>query len=141
MFVFGLRLAYTTYKIHSFRRMLRFLFDQVLKKWLLIIFITLFIYSVFDSFADQPLFKIWEINNSKDCTASIWKIWFLFSNMPSNCQICLPWMSIFTSEIVFTILAIPFLLIFKTSKKIGYGLFILLIINSMIISSAILSNR
>lgn len=45
MFIFGLRLAYNAYKINTMKDIGRFLFDQVLKKWVLLILMTLFVYT------------------------------------------------------------------------------------------------
>jgi hypothetical protein len=141
MFVFGVRLAYTTYKITTIKKMLRFLFDQVLKKWFTLILITLLIYTSLETFVKQPLSKLWDINNGKDCPTSLWKIWFLYNNMLTNCKICLPWLSIFSSEICFILLSLPFLLVYKIKKVIGYGIFSLITFTSMILSSLILKKN
>lgn len=61
--------------------------------------------------------------------------------MQLDCKKCLPWMSIFSSEIFFILVSAPFLLIFKSTKKLGYALFSLIIINSMIDSYAILDSH
>lgn len=97
MFIFGLRLAYNAYKINNMKDIGRFLFDQVLKKWVLLILMTLFVYTYLNVLTSQPLNKIWNMNNGQDCPSTIWQIWFLFKNMTLDCKKCLPWMSIFTN--------------------------------------------
>lgn len=97
MFIFGLRLAYITYKINSFTQIPRFFFDQVLKKWVLLVLMTFFIYSFLTNFTDEPLNKVWNLNNGQDCPGVMWQYWFLFRNMVMDCKRCLPWMSIFST--------------------------------------------
>ena len=41
MFVLGLRLAYGAYRIKTFRAIGRYFFDQLLKKWVLLLLMTL----------------------------------------------------------------------------------------------------
>lgn len=50
-------------------------------------------------------------------------------------------MSLLSAEIFFTLVATPLVLIFRTSKKLGYGLFTLIIFLSMIASVAILDSH
>ena len=45
MFVLGLRLAYGAYRIKTFRGIGRYFFDQLLKKWILLILMSFLIYS------------------------------------------------------------------------------------------------
>lgn len=70
----------------------------------------------------------------------MWQIWFLFRFMLNDCKRCLPWMSLIASEIFFIIIAAPILLIFRTFKKLGYGLFGLIILLSMVTSYSILDS-
>lgn len=141
VFILGLRLAYGMYKIDTFKGILRFYFDQLLKKWVLLVLMTFLIYSFVVTFTSEPLNKVWNLNNGADCPGYMWQIWFLFRNMQLDCKTCLPWMSLIASEIFFTILAAPFLIVFRTSKKLGYALFSGLIFLSMIISIAILDSE
>lgn len=140
MFILGLRLAYGAYKLNSFHELMRFYFDNVLKKWALLILMTMLIYSFLTMFISQPLNKIWDLSNGQDCPSTMWQIWFLFRFMISDCKRCLPWMSLIASEIFFILAAAPILLIFRTFKKLGYGLFGLIILLSMIISYSILDS-
>lgn len=71
----------------------------------------------------------------------MWQMWFLFRNLLWDCKACLPWMSLIASEIFFMVISAPFLLVFKANRKLGYGLFSLLILNSMFISYAILDSN
>lgn len=141
MFVLGLRLAYATYKISSFKEYRRFLFDNVLRKWILIILMTLLTYTYVMVLTDEPLRKVWELRNGKDCPSTMWQIWLGFRFTISDCKKCLPWFSVFASELLFTVLAFPFLLIYRSNKKIGYTLFSLLIILSLVSSYAILDSQ
>lgn len=102
---------------------------------------TLLIYAYIITFTSEPLNKVWNLNNGEDCPKYMWQIWFLFRNMQLDCKKCLPWMSIFSAELFFILVSAPFLLIFKTSKKLGYGLFALIIANSMLDSYAILDSH
>lgn len=50
-------------------------------------------------------------------------------------------MSLIASELFFIIIATPILLIFRTFKKLGYGIFGLFILLSMVISYSILDSE
>lgn len=65
-------------------------------------------------------------------------MWFLFRNMQTDCKACLPWMSLIASDIFFTIVAAPLILIFRSTKRLGYGIFSLIILLSIFISFGIL---
>lgn len=141
MFILGLRLAYGIYKIDTLKGILRYYFDNVLRKWVLLVLMTLLVYAFIEAFTSDPLHKIWNLNNGIDCPGYMWQIWFLFRNMQVDCRACLPWMSLLSAEIFFTLVATPLVLIFRTSKKLGYGLFTLIIFLSMIASVAILDSH
>lgn len=138
MFVLGLRLAYGIYKINSLKEVLRYFFDQVLKKWVLLFLMTFLLYSFIVTFTGEPLNKVWNLNNGQDCPSYMWQIWFLFRNMQLDCKACLPWMSLIAADVFFTIVATPLILVFKTNKKLSYGIFFLIILNSIFISYGIL---
>lgn len=91
-------------------------------------------------FVSDPLSKVWDLKYGQDCPNYLWQTWFLIRNVQLDCKLCLPWVSLFATEILFTIISIPFLLIFKSNKKLGYGLFGLLILTSIVISFAILDS-
>lgn len=97
MFVLGLRFAYGIYKANSLKQIFRFYFDQLLKKWALLFLMSLFVYSWMESFTDQPLHRLWNINYGQDCPGYMWQLWFLFRNMQVDCKRCLPWLSVFSS--------------------------------------------
>lgn len=141
MFVLGLRFAYGIYKANSLKQIFRFYFDQLLKKWALLLLMSLFVYAWMESFVDQPLHRLWNINYGRDCPAYMWQIWFLFRNMQTDCKRCLPWLSVFSAEIFFMLASAPILLVHKTFKKLGYTLFSLVIFLSIICSYAILDSE
>ena len=68
-------------------------------------------------------------------------MWFLFRNLQLDCRACLPWISLICSEILFTILAAPFIIIFRVSKKLGYSLMVLVLLTSIFASFAILDSE
>ena len=93
------------------------------------------------AFTQNPLSKVWELNYAQDCGNYMWEMWFLFRNLQLDCKACLPWLSLLSSEILFTILAAPFILIYRVNKKLGHALFGLIIFTSIMISYAILSDE
>ncbi len=137
----GLRLAYSAYKIDTFKGLVRFYFDQAIKRWIVLFLMTLLIYSFVIVFTSEPLNTVWKINVGGDCPGYIYQLWFLFRNMITDTKACLPWMSLIAAELFFLILAGPFLLIFRSNKKLGYGLIGLIILNSMLISVAVLDSK
>lgn len=141
MFVLGLRLAYGAYKIKTFTSIGRYFFDQLLKKWALLIIMSMLIYSSLSFFVSDPLSRIWNINNGQDCPNYMWQMWFLFRNLQLDCRVCLPWLSLISSELLFIILAAPFIIIFRVSKKLGYSLLALVIATSIVVSFAILDSE
>lgn len=102
---------------------------------------TFLIYSFAVSFTGEPLNKVWSLNNGVDCPSTMWQFWFLFRNMQVNCKACLPWMSLIAADIFFTLVAVPMILVFRTNKRLGYGVFSLIILTSMFISIAILDSE
>lgn len=102
---------------------------------------SLLIYSFLTICTNQPLIKLWHLNNGKDCPNYIWQIWFLFRNLQLDCKICLPWFTLLEADLLFTILSAPLLLIFRTNKKLGYFLSFLLLVTSILISMQILKNE
>lgn len=140
MFILGLRLAYGAYKIKTFRGIGRFFFDQLLKKWVLLILMSFFIYSALTILTNEPLSKVWSLNNGQDCPSYMWQMWFLFRNLQLDCRVCLPWLSLLSSEILFTLLAAPFLIVFRVSKKLGYSLLGMVLLTSIFASYAILDS-
>lgn len=94
VFVMGLRLAYSAYKIDTFKALLRFYFDQAIKRWVVLFLMTLLIYSFVIVFTSEPLNTVWKINVGGDCPGYIYQLWFLFRNMITDTKACLPWMSL-----------------------------------------------
>ena len=141
MFVLGLRLAYGAYKIKTFRGIGRYFFDQLLKKWVLLILMSLLIYAFLTLLTNEPLSKIWSLNNGKDCPKYMWQMWFLFRNLQLDCRACLPWLSLIEAELLFTLLAAPFIIIFRVSKKLGYHLLALVVATSIVVPFAILDKE
>ena len=71
IFILGLKLAYGVSHIKRFKAIGRYFFDELIKKWLLLIILSLFIYS-FMTFTQNPLSKVWELNFTQDCPNYMW---------------------------------------------------------------------
>lgn len=140
VYILGLKLAYSVYKQRSFHQMGRFFFDELLNKWVLLVLLTMFVYGIM-GLIDQPLSKIWSINYGQDCPTVMWQMWFLFRNLQMDCKVCLPWFWLLQSELLLTIFAAPFIIIFRIHKILGYGLLMLIIFASTIVGYAILDNQ
>ncbi len=140
MFIFGMKLAYGVYKFTSFHEIGRYFFDQLLKKWVFFFIISISIYGVM-SYTDEPLSKYWMINFGQDCPKYMWEEWFLFRHFQLDGRVCLPWLWIPQAEMFLTLLAAPFIIIFRIKKNLGYMLMGLVCFISMIISFAILSDQ
>ena len=125
--------------IKSFKAIGRYFFDELIKKWLFLIILSLFIYS-FMAFTQNPLSRVWELNYGQDCPNYMWQIWFLFRNLQLDCKACLPWLSLLSSEILFTILAAPFIIIYRVRKSLAHALFGVIIFISIMVSYAILED-
>lgn len=136
----GYRLAYSLFKIKKFVKIGRFFFDILIKKWVNLILMSLLVYAFCSLCISQPLVKIWNIKNAIDCKNYIWQIWFMFRNLQLDSKICLPWFSLLEVDLLFTLLSAPLIIIFRTSKRLGYFLLIILITVSLFISYEILKN-
>ncbi len=75
---------------------------------------------------DSPLRKIWQLKYGKDCAGTMWQYWFLFRNLQFDDSACLPWFSLPTGEILFTIIAVPIIILFRVSKSISNSLMFLI---------------
>lgn len=135
-----MQFAYGVYEVQTFKGLGRYFFDNLIKKWLFLVIISLFIYS-FLSLTQEPLSKIWQLNYGQDCPGSMWQMWFFFRNLQLDCKACLPWLFLLPSEILFTQLAAPIILIYRVNKKISNVLFGLLILVSILASYSILDNQ
>jgi hypothetical protein len=71
----------------------------------------------------------------------MYQIWFVFRNLQLDCKACLQWFWILEVDILLTIIAAPFFIIFRTKRALGYGLFTLIIFTSLIIAYAILKDQ
>ena len=91
MFILGMKLAYGVYKFTTFHEIGRFFFDQLLKKWVFLLLITISIYG-FMSYTDKPISKYWDINYGADCPKTMWETWFLFRHLQLDKKVCLPWL-------------------------------------------------
>lgn len=72
MFILGMRLAYGVYKFVTFHEIGRYFFDQLLKKWVFLLIITLGTYGMM-YYTDAPLSKYWSINFGQDCPKYMWQ--------------------------------------------------------------------
>lgn len=141
IFVLGFKLAYGMAKIRKFTKIGRIFFDLLLRKWLNLILISLLVYSFLNQTVSRPLSLLWSQTNGKDCPYYIWQIWFVFRNLQLDCKVCLPWFTLLEADLLFTLLSAPLIILFRTSKKIGYALCVLLVLGSIMVSGAILKNE
>lgn len=81
IFIQGFRLAYGMSEIKKIRNIGRSFFDIIFRKWLILILMSLLVYSFSSYFISQPLSELWNFKNGKDCSNYIWQIWFLFRNL------------------------------------------------------------
>lgn len=139
IFILGFKLASGVSKLKKYTKIGRFFFDELFRKWLNLILISLLVYSFCTKLINKPLSLLWFQNNGQDCSNYIWQIWFVFRNLLLDCKICLPWFTLLQTDLLLTLLALPLVLLFRMSKKIGYFLILVLISGSVYVSSAILS--
>ena len=92
-------------------------------------------------FTDEPLNKLWKEKTAEQCPSTIYQIWFLFRGLQFDGKSCMPWLWVLESEILLSILAAPFYIIYKTKKSLGYILFSLIIFTSIIVGYAVLDNQ
>lgn len=92
-------------------------------------------------FTDEPLNKLWKEKTAEQCPSTIYQIWFLFRGLQFDGKSCMPWLWVLESEILLSILAAPFYIIYKTKKSLGYILFSLIIFTSIIVAYAVLDNQ
>jgi hypothetical protein len=135
-----MKLAYGIYKFSTFHEIGRYFFDQLLKKWTFFLIITLSIYGIM-SFTNEPLSKYWMINFGQDCPKYIWQDWFLFRHFQLDNKVCLPWLYIIEADIFLTLIAAPFIVIFRIKKSLGYFLMSLVCLISLVICFAILDDQ
>lgn len=81
IFIQGFRLAYGMAQIKKIRNIGRSFFDIIFRKWLILILMSLLVYSFSSYLISQPLSLLWNFKNGKDCSNYIWQIWFLFRNL------------------------------------------------------------
>lgn len=141
IFILGFRLACGLAKIRKFTKIGRLFFDELLRKWLNLILMSLLVYSFCTIFINKPLSLLWYQTNGKDCPNYIWQIWFVFRNLELDCKVCLPWFTLLEADLLLTLLTAPLIVLFRTSKKIGYFLIVVLIGGSIFVSSAILKDE
>jgi len=70
----------------------------------------------------------------------MYQMWFVFRSLILDCKVCLQWFWILEVDILLTILAAPFFIIYRTKKWIGYSLFTLSMVISIIFAFAVLES-
>ena len=71
----------------------------------------------------------------------MYQIWFVFRNLQLDCKVCLQWFWIMEVDILLTILAAPLFIVYRTKRILGYSIFTMDIVISMIASYAILESQ
>lgn len=140
VFILGAKLAHSLFKLNSFHEIGRYFFDQLLMKWLILVLTSMAAY-VFLSMTDQPLNQLWKSKFGADCPSVMYQIWFVFRNLQLDCKVCLQWFWIMEVDILLTILAAPLFIVYRTKRILGYSIFTMAIVISMIASYAILESQ
>ena len=65
----------------------------------------------------------------------------VFRNLQLDCKVCLQWFWIMEVDILLTILAAPLFIVYRTKRILGYSIFTMAIVISMIASYAILESQ
>lgn len=73
LFIIGMKLAYGIYKFTTFHEIGRYFFDQLLKKWIFFVIVSLATYGLLTWMTDRPLSKFMDINFMQDCPAYMWQ--------------------------------------------------------------------
>lgn len=128
-------------KIRRFTKIGRIYFAEIMLKWINLILMSLLVYAFCSFMVHPPLSKIWKDNNAKDCGNYIWQTWFSLRNLQLDCKVCLPWFTLMEADLLLTLLSLPLVLIFRTTKKLGYFLYLILMGVSIFISYSILKNE
>uniref|UniRef100_A0A1J3JS08 Uncharacterized protein n=1 Tax=Noccaea caerulescens TaxID=107243 RepID=A0A1J3JS08_NOCCA len=137
MFALGAKLAGSVFKLGSFHELGRYFFDELLTKWAVLFLVSLAAY-FFIGLADEPLNELWKAGATADCSSIIYQVWFIFRSLQFDGKACLPWLWIMEADIFLTLLAAPFFIIYRTKKSLGYGLFGLLMLVSIVVGFAVL---
>jgi hypothetical protein len=140
IFVFGAKLAYSLFKLNSFHEIGRYFFDELLVKWAVLLLVSMTAY-FFMSLTDEPLNALWKASTTADCPSVIYQVWFVFRSLQFDSKACMPWFWIMEADIFLTLLAAPFFIIYRTKKSLGYVLYGLIIMISIIVGFAVLDNQ
>lgn len=140
VFILGTKLAYSLFKLNSFHEIGRYFFDQLLIKWLVLVLTSMAAY-VYLSLTDQPLNQLWKSKYGADCPSVMYQIWFVFRNLQFDCKVCLQWFWIMEVDILLTILAAPLFIVYRTKRVLGYAIFTLAAVISIIGAYAILDSQ
>lgn len=140
VFVLGVKLAYSLFRLNSFHEIGRYFFDQLLMKWAILVLTSMAAY-VFLSMTDEPLNQLWKNKYGADCPSIMYQIWFVFRSVAFDCKVCMQWFWIMEVDILLTILAAPVFIVYRTKRWLGYTLFSLTVVISWIVSYAILESQ
>ena len=140
VFVLGVKLAFSLFKLSSFHEIGRYFFDQLLMKWAILVLTSMAAY-VFLSMTDEPLNQLWKNKFGADCPAVMYQIWFVFRSLILDCKVCMQWFWIMEVDILLTIIAAPLFIIYRTKRWLGYALFGTLAVISLLVSYAILDSQ
>lgn len=140
IFVLGAKLALSVFKLGSFRELGRYFFDELLTKWAVLVLVSMVAY-FFLSLTDEPLNQLWRASSAADCSSVIYQVWFVFRSLQFDGKSCLPWLWVMETDIFLTLLAAPFFIIYRTKKSLGYILFGLVMLISIVVGFAVLQSQ
>lgn len=140
IFVLGAKLAMSVFKLGSFRELGRYFFDELLTKWAVLVLVSMVAYFFF-SLTDEPLDQLWRSSSAADCPSVIYQVWFVFRSLQFDGKTCLPWLWVMETDIFLTLLAAPFFIIYRTKKSLGYILFGLIMLISVVVGFAVLESQ
>ena len=71
----------------------------------------------------------------------MYQMWFLFRNLQLDCKTCLQWFWVLEVDILLSIVAAPFFIIYRTKRTIGNVLMGLVVLTSIVVAVAILDSQ
>lgn len=71
----------------------------------------------------------------------MYQLWFVFRSLTLDCKVCLQWFWILEVDILLTIIAAPLFIVYRTKKWLGYSLFSLAMVISLLFAFAVLDSE
>ena len=128
------------FKLSTFHEIGRFFFDQLLVKWVVLLLTSMGAYALL-TLTDEPLDQVWQKSYGADCSSVMYQMWFLFRTLQLDCKVCLQWFWVLEVDILLSIVAAPFFIIYRTNRTIGSVLMGMVVLTSAIVSVAILDSQ